>query len=109
MALDPAEIHYGIRGQKYGPVDLHTFVHRLHAGQVSAEDYVWDEELDDWVAIHRYEGLLSDPPDERDEVDPADPRLVASEAPADLDEVPPAGFALRAVAFIATASSCSSR
>ena len=31
MALDPNEIHYGIRGQKYGPIGLHTFVDRIRA------------------------------------------------------------------------------
>jgi len=100
MALDPAEIHYGIRGQKYGPIDLRTFVDRLRAGQVSTDDYVWDDELDDWVSIRRYESLLDDPPEAFGEVDPDDPRLVASEAREDPAEVPAAGFALRAVAFI---------
>jgi uncharacterized RDD family membrane protein YckC len=103
MALDPAEIHYGIRGQKYGPVDLHTFVERMRAGQVSADDYVWDDDLDDWVEIRRYalllEGLQDPLPDE---IDPDDPRLVAS-GPATVpgsNEALPAGFALRLVAFV---------
>ena len=49
MALDPGEIHYGIRGQRFGPVDLHTLVSRLRAGQISADDFLWDDELDDTV------------------------------------------------------------
>lgn len=100
MALDPAEIHYGIRGQKYGPVDLPAFAERLHAGQVSAEDYVWDEDLDDWVPIRRYADLLAAGPEELAAIDPDDPRLVAAEAPEDLEQERPAGFALRLVAFI---------
>ena len=103
MALDPAEIHYGIRGQKYGPVELRTFVDRLRAGQVSADDYVWDEDLDDWVQVGRYAALLLDlQADISWDLDPDDPRLVAggpATAPPS-DEVQPAGFPLRLVAFV---------
>jgi uncharacterized RDD family membrane protein YckC len=103
MALDPAEIHYGIRGQRFGPIDLHTFVDRLRAGQVSGDDFVWDEDLDDWVPLHRYGVLLASLHEELpDEIDPDDPRLHALDT--DLDatatELQPAGFGLRLLAFL---------
>jgi uncharacterized RDD family membrane protein YckC len=103
MALDPAEIHYGIRGQKFGPVELRTFVDRLRAGQVAGDDYVWDEDLDDWVQIQRYTTLLESLSDDIPwDLDPEDPRLIAT-GPATsppADEVQPAGLPLRLVAFI---------
>jgi uncharacterized RDD family membrane protein YckC len=103
MALDPNEIHYGIRGQKYGPIGLHTFVDRIRAGQVTPQDYVWDEDLDDWIAIERYAALMASlGEDLPDDIDPSDPRLLALESSmidAEL-ESPPAGFFLRLAAFI---------
>lgn len=106
MALDPGEIHYGIRGQRFGPVDLHTLVSRLRAGQISADDFLWDDELDDWVPIRRYAVLLAGlHQDLPVVVDPADPRLtplptdhaaVAPPAP----ELVPASFAIRTLAYL---------
>ena len=106
MALDPAEIHYGIRGQRFGPVDLQTLVSKLRAGQLSAEDFLWDDELDDWVPIRRYAvllaGLHQDLPDQIDDDDlrltplPADHAAVA---PPTTGRVP-ATFAIRTLAYL---------
>jgi uncharacterized RDD family membrane protein YckC len=106
MALDPGEIHYGIRGQRFGPVDLNTLVLRLRAGQLSADDFLWDDEVDDWVSIRRYAVLLASLHQNLpDEIDPADPRLTA--LPADHAAVAPAGaelvpasFAIRTLAYL---------
>ena len=103
MALDPAEIHYGIRGQRFGPVDLHTFVERIRAGQLSAEDFVWDDDLDDWIPLRRYAVLLASLEEAiPDELDPEDPRLhpLGSDPEGEVAELVPAGFALRLVAFV---------
>ncbi len=106
MALDPAEIHYGIRGQKFGPVDLHTLVERIRAGQLSAEDYVWDEDSEDWVPLQRYAVLMASLGEELPtEIEPDDPRLKPlpashpSVAPP-VASLVPAGFVLRLLAFI---------
>ena len=103
MALDPAEIHYGIRGQKFGPVDLHTLVERMRAGQLSAEDFVWDDDLDDWIPLRRYAVLLASiQQDIPDDIAPYDPRLHPLESGPEGDnvELQPAGFGLRLVAFV---------
>lgn len=102
MALDPAEIHYGIRGQRFGPVDLHTLVHRIRAGQLSGDDFLWDEDLQDWVALRRYAVLIASLDEELPEtVDPDDPRLapLPEIQPSAVPAVP-AGFLLRLLAFL---------
>lgn len=105
MALDPAEIHYGIRGQRFGPVDLHTLVDRIRSGQLSGEDYLWDEDAGDWVQLRRYGVLLASLGEPLpDEIDPDDPRLSPLPADTPAAAVPgtmvPAGLVLRAVAWL---------
>ena len=60
MALDPSGIYYGIDGQRHGPVDLPTLRERIAAGDVTADDYVWDDDRDDWMPIRAYPDLLED-------------------------------------------------
>lgn len=106
MALDPAEIHYGIRGQNFGPVDLYTLVQRIRAGQISGDDFLWDEDLQDWVVLRRY-GVLLASLDEAlpDDIPADDPRLIAlpdahpAAAPPQ-HALSPAGFGLRVLAFL---------
>jgi uncharacterized RDD family membrane protein YckC len=106
MALDPHEIHYGIRGQRFGPVDLHTLVDRIRAGQISADDFLWDEDAQDWVPLRRYGVLLASlGEDLPEEIDPDDPRLsplpeTGPGASAPPDTLVPAGLALRALAWL---------
>lgn len=106
MALDPAEIHYGIRGQRFGPVDLHTLVDRIRAGQISVDDFLWDDDSEDWVPLKRYGVLLASLGEPLpDEIDPADPRLapLAGSGPgtiAPAGALVPASLTLRALAWL---------
>lgn len=79
MPLDPEEIYYGVDGARQGPVSLETLRERLATGAVSQDDFVWDDDLDDWVPIRNYPAL-------REDAGPADlddPGLEADEVPAE--------------------------
>ncbi len=96
MALDPNGIYYGVGGQRHGPVDLDSLRAMIAEGAVGADDYVWDDDRDDWEPIRRYPVLL-------------EPEA-AVESPADLepgldtgpvvDDLPYAGFGVRLVAWV---------
>lgn len=73
MALDPGEIYYGVDGARQGPVDIDALRTRLHAGSVSRDDFVWDEDLDEWVPIANYPAFQSDDP-----IELGDPALTAA-------------------------------
>jgi uncharacterized RDD family membrane protein YckC len=51
-------IYYGIEGERYGPVDRATLVALIERGHVRAQDYVWDESRDEWVALSEIPTLL---------------------------------------------------
>lgn len=76
MALNPHAIYYGVDGERFGPVDLETLRQLVHRGELLPSDFVWDEEVDDWIEIGRYPQLHTDEPvadaSEQDEPMPAD-------------------------------------
>ena len=70
MALDPRQIHYGVDGLQYGPVDLEELRRRIAEGQVGADDFVWDPGHQDWIVLRRYPVLF-----EPEDAAGADPRI----------------------------------
>lgn len=72
MPLDPREIYYGVDGARQGPVEIEVLRARVAQGSVSPDDYVWDDDLEDWVPIRDYPALLGE-----GEVLPGDPGLTA--------------------------------
>lgn len=60
MALDPLEIYYGVGGARQGPVEIDALRARLASGSLSIDDFVWDDDLDEWMPIRVYPALLDD-------------------------------------------------
>jgi len=45
------EFWYGIDGVRHGPVSLAELRRMVAAGKLGPDDFLWDEERDDWVAV----------------------------------------------------------
>lgn len=43
--------YYAVRGKQYGPVSEQELISRIQAGELSADDIVWTEGMQDWVRI----------------------------------------------------------
>ncbi len=101
MALNPHTIYYGIDGERQGPVDVQTLREMIRAGQLLAHDFVWDEDLEDWVEIGRYEELHDETP-WREGLSPALEALPPDHPSVRRDPAPLAyaGFGGRLVAWI---------
>ncbi len=106
MAFDPTEIYYGIDGERHGPVDLATLRELLTRGEVSPEDYLWDEDRDDWIVLRRYPILFDASVIETD-LPPSAVRYeyepLAEDHPAAWrirPDLPYAGFGIRLAAWI---------
>jgi uncharacterized RDD family membrane protein YckC len=50
MLLDDT-IYYGIEGERYGPVDRETLISLIERGHLRAQDFLWDESREEWVAL----------------------------------------------------------
>lgn len=57
MHPDQQDIYYGVRGERYGPVTPDRIREMVEAGQLTVDDFLWDEERDDWVPIGDYPQL----------------------------------------------------
>jgi uncharacterized RDD family membrane protein YckC len=106
MAFDPQTIYYGVDGERYGPVTLPELRALLREGRIRPDDYVWDDDRDDWVAVRRYPILFesTDVP-----VEPASSGVRYEFEPLDEShpavwrvrpDLPYAGFGIRLLAWI---------
>jgi len=57
MHPDQQDIYYGVRGERYGPVTPERIREMVEDGQLSVDDFLWDEERGDWVAVGDYPQL----------------------------------------------------
>ena len=106
MAFDPDAIYYGIDGERHGPVDLAELRALLSAGDISPDDYLWDEDRQDWFALRRFPIVFESP---APETDPAPDSVRTEYEPLVEDhptawrirpDLPYAGFGIRFAAWI---------
>lgn len=106
MAFDPTAIYYGIDGQRHGPVDLTELRRRLERGEVSPDDYLWDEDRQDWIELRRYPIVFDPSVDEADDGSTSvryEYEPLAEDHPAAWrirPDLPYAGFGIRFAAWI---------
>ena len=68
-ALEPAEWHAGINGSPVGPMTRSQLALKVANGEVTAETFVWREEMDGWkvmTEVPEVSGILSSAPDSAD-------------------------------------------
>lgn len=53
MQLDHEEFYYGVDGERFGPVSPQELRLLLEQGRLRAEDFLWDEATQDWVAFEQ--------------------------------------------------------